>query len=272
MDLSKTVYAMVGVLVAVLIVATVAVPIIENAEDTESTKYNNPTGGRFLLADNDVSFTASFTADAASVDFNGTTYARTSTINGLLMSDLGVVWFNGTSSNSTTITTSTGSVNYTTETINITVSGKNLTITVDGTRIINGTTKWLVVADPDGTHVSGSKSNAVYVNSIHDLIVYNYSETNGAAWAYDGMTSENTTITPTQITQVDGFVDLFQITGVTLNINGADVLPYNYLVPAEVSAHTQTNATHVALLGAALLMLFLVPLMMVVNMIRGRSD
>lgn len=272
--MSKTVYALIGVFVAVLIIATVAVPVIDNAQDGESTKYNNSSSNHYLmLSDVEDAFTISFAASDSSVVIDGETFVRKASSNYLLLSDVASVTFNSTTSGGISIASSAGSNTYNTEAITISLNNNVLSIKVGNESVVSGAVKWVAIPSSEGSHIIVEGTTERYVNGVNDIIAGSYNSTMGYVWCHLGELPVGISMVVNNLTKIDGYTDLYTCTGVTLSDEGDNSMtPFFWLVPSEVSAHTAANNSHIALLGATLILLFIVPVMMVVRMISGRRD
>lgn len=276
MDLSKTVYAIVGVLVAVLIVATVAVPIIENAQMEQSTVFNNGTELNYHACLDD-DFILSKDAGSNVVVVNGTSFSPLAYDNFILLTN--VVAMRLASSGNVVITSSSGNVNIEpTEALTASIRGSSLIYNIDGvTTTVTGLGDGFVISD-NGDYVTSNTftaSKTTYVNGIEDVSFALYTSSGDFVVMLQGeeyITGD--TVLDITLDPVEGYVDLYTIptNGISGGDGEASFSGAHVIVPYKIYAHNPEQGSNVALLGAALLMLFLVPLMMVVRMISGRRD
>lgn len=272
MDLSKTVYAMIGVLVAVLIVATVAVPIVEDAQDQTRTVYNNGTEMNFSLVDETEPITIVKNANESTITLNGVVVER-GIYNYLFFSEQVFIRLEPQSSSNVLFLGTPSSIVLIQEnlTFSATFSGETLSYSINGAAesTIDGITSAYVYA-PDGDYVSTGVGTGIYVNDLTQLSTSQIVGT-ASSIVYNGVLNDGQL--DVTYAEVEGYKNLFKVTGASATVDGSEVEFVSFIVPKSVIGFTEVGGeTAYYLLGVVVLILFLVPIMMIVRMIAGRSD
>lgn len=254
METNKLIAFSVGVVVAVLLLATLLIPVIEDAnKDRTSTFYNAPFGGvNYSSDDEDHTFT--YVAGAASVDVDGTTYTLGASkyfivtdYVAVLASSNGITLFNG----ATRLL-----YNYTTTDVTLVLSDGTSTLTY-GTSTDTQSYTWSYVVDSDGDHVlvsPVSSSTQIYCKSLSDLSgnwwlsSSHYYTLHGGAAAYDGAEA---TAAGTLADQSNTNGEVKYLEGqLTLSTEDTTYTPGWVLAPASVSYTDEFGRQMAPILGA----------------------
>lgn len=296
MDLSKTVYAIIGVLVAVLVVATVAVPVVEDSTKVIDTRVEN-SNYRYMMVDDDM--------DDRIVVSSTDPSSGVFTINGTPVTFLSDdEW-----GNFYLIATDTLFLRLYSDGVYATYEGKHWHYNIsNGFEIVfeNGTWtltrpdvdpltrtyEWLFYPSSDGSY-GLFRSSEVWVD--RDAMV--------VAWKESATSSEGVITMPTMsvwgsiddglvhsawIEESDEYVDVSADTTTYFDIiesgDKADKITIcasygsnsqaiaTIIAPIEYHVITASDAGLINLLYIVPAFLFLVPIMMIVRMIAGRSD
>lgn len=272
MNVSRTVYAIVGVFVAVLVIATVAVPVVEDAQDQTRTVYNNGTEMNFSLVDKTEPITIVKNANDSSITLNGVVVEK-GVYNYLFFSEQVFIRLESESSTNVLFLGTPSSIVLISEdrSFNATFSGETLSYSINGAteNTIDGITSAYVYA-PDGDYVSAAAGTGLYVNDLAQLSTSQIVGT-ASSIVYHGVLNNGQL--DVKYEEVEGYKNLFKVTGASATVNGSEIDFISFIVPKSVIGFTEVGGeTAYYLLGVVVLILFLVPIMMIVRMIAGRSD
>lgn len=301
MDLSKAAYSVIGLVIAVLIVATVAAPIISEAQSQSEpvTLYN----------DSEMYFRAADVGDVVVgqrvVTSSG--YTDVWTLNGVVLPTDGmsrnwpvVIYSDGyyvKASNSSSdmgtffpMDNRQGQVVLSTPTegtykITLTFGGESIDIVVaasgqsDKTYTHAYTWAYVPTNKDDGTYYASLVGNTtpIYANSANDLILcgsYQSGSNQGMYYAINGQlttTYDGTSSISVESTAHPGVTGIIDISSIEVSMGDESFTPYELLAPYAVHGYA-TSGGNMSLLGVVALMLFVVPVMMAVRMISGRDE
>ena len=159
----------IGAVVAIILMGSLLVPVLDDLVDDHTQTYYNNTGGsplKYAMNEDDhlVTYTANgttLTVDEETYTIGSTyIYAISDTVI-ILASTNGISIFNGSTQVLSTSKIYDVSVEYSEGTATITY----------GTTTVTGTYAWLYIADPAGDHIltTVSDSSTVYFNSFEEL-------------------------------------------------------------------------------------------------------
>lgn len=284
MDLPKTTYALIGVMVSILIIATVAVPVVTNPMGEPPREYSNIAEGTTpqYWADN-LDGVTSFKMTVSgyknvTYTIDGTSYTKE------MLNTNGYPFF---VSSEYIVTYGTESKFYITHPGDILNTSSNSYASFE-LKNENGVWKvrlgsnpwttsnmtWLAYPNDNGDLVKFSMSyvdtTVFFVESLDDFIGVSGATTTQAAVTYE---SGQTIPSGVRLTiDSEEVADGYEVSGVKFIRDGSQSNEsfLLLLVPAVVIVGEQS--THSDLLGAILLVLFIVPVMMAVQIIAGRRD
>lgn len=262
--------------VGVILAGSMLAPVVADARTTTSTEVNYTNESTlFKMASAEETVTISLVS--GTVTLNGAEVTHTTNSNILLSDAFSVdqflyqgnwltrAWYK----DSTTLSYPTA-FNLTFE--NGTVTG---TVTSGGTtNDINDTYTYLYYADASGnlTQISSAVREDIYVNSTNDIILAGlyYTGSNSTTYSYiDGnfeLDGEYTGSVDFDTESVG--IDVVKVTGITVTIGEETFTPYRFLVPAEVTGHTETSIS--SLLGVIPIMVIVAILMTAIGAITLR--
>lgn len=284
MDLPKTTYALIGVMVSILIIATVAVPVVTNSMGEPPREYSNVAEGTTpeYWKDNLDGVTSfrmtvsgytnvTYTIDGSSytktfVNTNGTPF--------FVSSDWCVFYGTETKFYITHPGDMVNTTNDSYTSFELKNEGGVWKARLGSNPWITSNMDWLAYPNDGGDLVKFSISlvdpSPFFVESLNDIIGVKGGSTTQATATYESgqMIPSNARLTITSEEVADGY----EVSGVKFIREGSQSNEsfQLLLVPAKVIVggySTQSN-----LLGAILLVLFIVPVMMAVQIIAGRRD
>lgn len=297
MNIDKSVFGILSILVAVIVVATVAIPVIE---DSQSKIYE-------VGLNTNEFFTVQTEISPIKIDFVDTT-TGTFAINGVdakvgegdykidfrlfgdtfylyIRSDYSVLIDSVTESRTTLVSGAT-----------LNVDSEGAWTLSSGSNNITGTTTKIIYTDPNGTYgyysSSGygkglyiTKGNTAYLtgsvsdtsffckaviseSGITDADVIFAIESSGGSTATESVKTVSSTITTTPI---DDNNFSLKVTSAELTADGVSATANIYL-PIEYKSTTNESRTMVSILSIIPLLLLIVPVMMVVRMYSSRGE
>lgn len=289
MDLSKTVYAIIGVLVAVLVIATVAVPIVDESSKSISTSVNN-ANAVYAVAMTDDTLTLEVVNKAASeYKLNGVTVHPTEDEYNSFYLIAGKNVFMRLYSdgiyarhNAQSLSIQDGYV--------FSASGGTWTLKNGDSVIATDTYDVLYYPSEGGTY-GIYRSASEWIDKGAQYLAWKEGLTTSTeapstvtgpitvAWGtYGGdstissWSSETTKVNSTLSINVSEEGDLADKVSFSVVYNGNTTQLATVIAPISYHVITEENSSQIALLGAVVLMLFIVPVMMAVRMISGRDE
>lgn len=281
MDVKNFVMAVVGMVLAAVMIGGALLPSVASAVDDERTIYNNGENLRYSelfsgsssISDLNITlYVSSFTNDELKITNNGVE----STINPanyqgtLIMCDqLNIRWDPG--NGNVRLSSASDPLNILTQNalvapLTISIVGGNVTVTdsADYTATVTPT-KWLFIPDENGLWETVlSTDSGVYINSLDQIYFSTIITTgnvgfidghNGVASSYSG---ESYTWTFENMERVAGYVDLYRVNitdfrfsdNMPHNADGSEIIPFQLIVPRYIDAHTSNNLAASALFNA----------------------
>lgn len=273
MDVGRTAYAVIGVVVAILLIAMFAIPVIEQASMDREVLSNEYTGLTYEMAD---SFTISYDSDATAFTIDGETITKPSTDAPLLVADTGILNVNSSGNimfryyldGAITSQNLTGSFTATFSDGNISITDTVGTYSVD-------TTPEIVGLSPSGDLLLNKRGEiSVMANNSSDIVLYNVTS---SGYQYGSGTVRDSTINyggdqyyPVVVESTDEGNGSLNIGAATFTV-GDSVFTVNYFVPIEYSVMVEGSGTTFTLLSIVPLLLIVGVLMMAVRLIGGRD-
>ncbi|MDY0413192.1 hypothetical protein [Methanothrix soehngenii] len=267
MNGNRILTGIVGLAVCVILVGSLLVPVISEAQDDQEVAYNNVIGvsNYSKIVDDDLdgvnmvivwdTATKLLTVDGSALNVGN--YGNT-----MFVSDQGSVRFSKADGTSTmyiggmTAVTLTGPVTATIASGVITVACGEDSYTI--TPI-----EWLFIPDEQGNHKSYhyiSPTETIYVNSIDDIYFCMlwtdaqstglFSGHGGSCTLWDVADDPSYDMTYT-IERVQGYTDLYELVLSSYAVSTDDLTtfaPYYLMVPVEITAHTDVNSSIIGLL------------------------
>lgn len=286
MDLSKAAYSVVGLVIAVLIVATVAAPIISEAQSQSEpvTLYNESTLYFREAQAGDVLIGTRDSSSGTNVDtwtINGVVISN-STWRSAVFSDGVYVSINSSSNASMgsfcDMADATVTPKYFSTDITITFSSNSVNIAY-GSNSYDYAYSWCYVptVQADGDYYASLQgSSSMVVSSPDDLIycgAYTTGTTKSTYYGRNGSLTASAGAASATVTTAthDGTKDILDVQSIVITIGSESFTPYYVLAPYEVHGYA-TSGGNMSLLGVVALLLFIVPVMMAVRMISGRDE
>jgi len=293
---NRIVAGIVGLAVCVILVGSLLVPVISEAQDDQEVVYNNiiNTGTYSKLVDDDldsVNMVIVWDTATDTLTVDGSAIYVSAWANTIFVSDQGKLGFSKQSETSDlymgegTVVTLTGPVTATivSGVITVTCGVDSYTITP---------IEWLFVPDEDGNYKNYhyvSPTETIYVNSIDDVyfcqvILFQsiglYSGHGGSCTFWDVADDPSYDMTYT-IEKVQGFTDLYEFvlssyavsTEAGTNPDLTPFSPFFLMLPVEITAHTDVNSSIIGLLGAIPVVIIAAIIIYVVRpVLMGRDD
>lgn len=264
METNKLITFSVGIVVAVILVAALLIPVIEDAEkDRTSTFYNASFGGVNYSSD-DGDHTIKYVAGATTVEVDGTAYTLGTTKHFVVTDSVSLL----ASTNGITVINGTTRLlqNYTTTDLTLTLSGGTSTLTY-GENTSTQTYTWCFVLNANGNYALVSpitSTTQVYCSSMSDLYGnwwlssgHYYTLTGGVA-KYDG---GDATVTGTIADQANTDGEVKYLDGALTLANSDTTYSAGWvLAPASVSYVDEFGRQMAPLLAA-------IPLIIIVSIV-----
>lgn len=292
MDLSKTVHALVGVLVAVLIVATVAIPSITSSQAISDPVTMHNDSGVFMRAavPGDVLELTSTWDDDVRVDswvLNGIPISGYQSVSwaAVCVSDGIIVRINSSSNaapGSIQDLNGSGTYNYlsptagTTFVATFTFGEDAISMSIDGSLSTSPYT-WAYVAttSEETTHrTSVISTGSAVVESRDDIIVFGAKSLSGGSTV--GFVQADGVLKSTQdvdldvgVSALEGYTGLYRPV-VSASVDGTAIETY-VVVPYEAHGY-KVDGSNSVVLAIIPLLLLIIPVMMAIRLIVGRSD
>jgi len=297
MNGNRILAGIVGLAVCVILVGSLLVPIISEAQDDQEVVYNN------ILAQSNYSRIVNDDLDDVNMVIVWDTATQVLTVDGsaitvsmynntMFVSDQGSVRFNkadGTSAmhiGGMTTVTLTGPVTAT-------IASGVITVTCGVDSYTITPIEWLFVPDGDGNYKNFQNNDPIkkfYVNGIDDIYFCGvistqsiglFSGHGGSCTLWDVADDPSYDMTYT-IERVQGYTDLYEFTPSSYavsteagtNTDLTPFAPYWLMVPIEITAHTDVNSSIIGLLGALPVVVIAAILIYAVRpvLLRGRND
>lgn len=262
--------------VGIILAGSLLAPVVADARTTTSTEVNYTNESTlFKMASAEETVTISLAS--GTVTLNGAEVTHTTNSN-ILLSDAFSVdqfiyqgnWLTRAWYKDSTALSYPTAFNLTFE--NGTVTG---TITTSGTtNNVNDTYTYLYYADESGnfTQISSNVWADVYVNSTKEIVLAGlyYTGSNSTTYTYiDGNFEVEGDYTGSVDFDTESVgIDVLKVTGITVTIGEETFTPYRFLVPAEVTGHTETSIS--SLLGVIPIMVIVAILMTAIGAIAYR--
>jgi len=292
----------VGLAVCVILVGSLLVPIISEAQDDQEVVYNNlvaQSNYSKIVDDHidDVNMVIAWDTATQALTVDGSAMAVSPYNNTLFVSDQGSVRFSrdsGTSEyiGSQAIVTLTGPVTAT-------IASGVITVVCGEDSYTITPTEWLFIPDSEGNYKIYQNNNptkTLYVNSIDDIYfcgwigmrgsistqpIGQYSGHGGSCTLWDVADDPSYDMTYT-IERVQGYTDLYEFTPSSYavsteagtNPDQTPFVPYRLMVPLEITAHTDVGSSIIGLLGAIPVVVIAAILIYAVRpvLLRDRND
>ena len=296
MNGSRIVAGIVSLAVCVILVGSLLVPIISEAQDDQEVIYNNILSQSNYskivdddLDDFDMVIVWDTTTQVLTVDGSAITVSQWD--NTLFVSDQGSIRFSrdtGTSEyiGGQTVVTLTGPVTAT-------IASGMITVTCGVDSYTITPIEWLFIPDGDGNYKALENSvptKKLYVNGIDDIYFCGYINTmsiglysgnGGSCTLWDVADDPSYDMTYT-IERVQGYTDLYEFTPSSYavsteagtNPDQTPFVPYRLMVPLEITAHTDVGSSIIGLLGALPVLVIAAILIYAVRpvLLRDRND
>jgi hypothetical protein len=292
MNGNRIVAGIVGLVVCVILVGSLLVPIISEAQDDQEVVYNNIVGvGNYskIVDDNleDVNMVIVWDTATQVLTVDGSAITVGSGQNVLFVSDQGRVGFNKSAGNSyMTIGGMSGPV-ILTGPVTATIASGVITVTCGVDSYTIAPKEWLFIPDGEGNYKdyrNNDPTRTFYLNGIDDIY---FCETisspsiglvsghGGSYTLWDVADDPSYDMTYT-IERVQGYTDLFEFvpSSYVMSIEAGTISPLDLMVPVEITAHTDVNSSIIGLLGALPVVVIAAILIYAVRpvLLRGRND
>lgn len=288
MNIDKSVFGVLSILVAVIIVATVAIPVIEDSSKDIHSTVQNTTQKYYATSSSDLSEDLTITLESASnYKINGESYDL-SLNNIVIITDTGDMWV--IYANNYNLYQKSG--NYAQRSLGI---GGFTTFYTDGTYKATtsagveytGTFGNVVYPSNDGDLGYFINSTA-YANDASDVIFFSISGSNGAMFAIEyKATGEEVekivspfasgagvTLTDAAISynSSDETIADNAINGLTYKVGDTSYTLRSFIAPLEYKTITENDSAMISILQIVPLLLLIVPVMMAVRMYSSRGE
>ena len=268
MDVNRIVVGIVGLAVCVILVGSLLVPIISEAQDDQEVVYNN------IVSNSNYSKIVDDDLDDVNMVIAWDTATRVLTVDGsamtvgwynntLFVSDQGSVRFNMEYQTSNTSYMYIGGQAVVTLTgpVTATIASGVITIACGVDSYTITPIEWLFIPDGDGNYKNYQNNDPIktlYVNSIDDIYFCGgiqsmglFSGHGGSCTLWDVEDDPSYDMTYT-IERVQRYTDLYELTpsSYAVSIEAGTFSPGWLMVPIEITAHTDVNSSIIGLLGA----------------------
>lgn len=295
---NKLISGIIGLAIAIIMVALVLTPVIVDVNDTERTLINNPVSNSnysvIKTPSDDETHTITWVpkSDKMYVDDTAVTvgaynsYMTISNVIAVNVSRSGAIGYN-------TVETPLGAFDESVTLVTVTIEGSTITLTADGTNPINVVktgVEWYALPDSDGvyklTQQASATSGKVYnLNSIDQIYGAMNVTTNSLGWV---TFAGNVAYLPDGTKESmfwdyekdDRYVDLYvgsAYNGYYLNpdyLTNADssvIAPYFMLIPTEISVHTDQQSSILSIVNMIPVMVLLAIVVAAIGIIRFRD-
>jgi len=297
MDVNRIVVGIVGLAVCVILVGSLLVPVISEAQDDQEVVYNNIFGqsnfSKIVEDDlDDVNTVIVWDAATQVLTVDGSAIAISAYHNNLLLSDQGSIRFDKETGTSVMYIGSMPTVTLT-GLVTATIASGVITVVCGEDSYTITPIEWLFVPDDDGNYKmlqNTDPTRKLYVNSIDDIYFCDrintegiglYSGHGGSCTFWDVVDDPSYDMTYT-IERVQGYTDLYEFipssyavsTEAGTNSNMSPFVPFRIMVPIEITAHTDVNSSIIGLLGAIPVVVIAAILIYAVRpvLLKGKND
>lgn len=296
--MAKIVKIIIGATIAIILLATILVPTINDANEGFTNTFTNTHSSNpplKVVHDPDVtSFTIEYTPGNAYVSIGTTQFTISAYDGSMFWCDKGYVLLSTNSSLADyyygRVVCSTGSIAGTSATTKLTVtcSGDDVTVTRvaadpdDNVVYTWSDCDWIAYPDANGTHTTYQKNGGAFkVNSINDILGCMYVSTGSTGLvSFEGSTAKTTGSTTytmvLEATQTAGYDDLYDVaSGAKYHIDTAElknaddtpIIPFNYLIPISVTATTVVNDGIISIMAVIPVMIIMAIILSVVGVV-----
>lgn len=266
---------LIGVAISIIMVSSVLMPVIVEAQDNEKTVYNNQDNGRYsVLYDSDLSnLDATIVTSApgsgslsVTVGDDSYNYPMSGGRYSMIMCDK---LFIRIQSESLEIHTTTGVARQTDITFPLTVSIVDGVVTVSDAGSYSVTVtpeKWVFIPDTEGKYETVFRTDgSFYLNDLNQVYYTTYITSSNLGLvtgigntAEYVATGEPIDIRFIDVETIEPYTDLIRVnlgdcqlnSDVATNSDGTPIVPNMYMVPISVDAHTPENNSITGLLSA----------------------
>lgn len=289
---SKLITSVIGIAVAIIILASVLVPVISDARENagEEITFNNRTpGGNQLpethmseLKDSDLLIIRTNGDSTHTVTINGEEYLQedySASINWIMSDGIFISQNNTGAQYNIYMTGSTTRVISNSVGSQITMSGGVITL-VSGSTTLTGSYTWAFYFDPEGEYVEvmGNRGSTLpyYVNSTHQIVcsgVYTTGENDCFYSMKDGIIKIDqdytTGISTPYFSKETNSTDVYS-GAITLDIGAESFQPYVVLVPNSVKGHEASGGAY-NLYGVIPVFVIVLILLSAITLIRNKD-
>jgi hypothetical protein len=297
MDVNRIVVGIVGLAVCVILVGSLLVPIISEAQDDQEVVYNNifSNSNYSKIVDDDlddVNMVIEWDTATQVLTVDGSAMTVTPSDNTLFVSDKGSVRFD--KADGFSVMNTEGGVEVTLMgPVTATIASGVITITCGVDSYTITPIEWLFVPDSDGNFKNYRNNDPIktlYVNGIDDIYFCGsivtqsiglFSGHGGSCTLWEVADDPSYDMTYT-IERVQGYTDLYEFvpssyavsTEAGTNPDLTPFSPYWLMVPVEITAHTDVNSSIIGLLGAIPVVIIAAILIYAVRPVlqKGRND
>lgn len=270
MDLKNIGGIVAGLVIAVVLLASVLVPIVDATRTTigeEVTYSNEQDPYTYRLAEKNETVTIAITGTGGTITYNG---EEITDVGFTVMTDTISVRASGTN---LYVTSPNGSYEYRTswdskQTIVFENGICTNTNTSNDTVTETEPYSWIYIPDENGEWVTATWSKIHYVNTINDIMCSGYYSTGDNDTGYsvkNGVaTVSNTTYTPGltyTLTLVDGTTDVYHVTNYHVHVDDEEFEPWFILIKGEIVGH-EASGNMYDLLG-------IIPMLVTIGILLG---
>ncbi|MDY0413044.1 hypothetical protein [Methanothrix soehngenii] len=297
MNGNRIVAGIVGLAVCVMLVGSLLVPIISEAQDDQEVVYNNiineSTYSKLVDDDLDgVNMVIEWDTVTQVLTVDGSAITVSQWSNTLFVSDQGRIGFSKASGTSELYIGGMAAV-ILTGPVTATIASGVITVTCGVDSYTITPIEWLFVPDNEGNYKNYANNDAtktLYVNGIDDIYFCGlissqsiglFGGHGGSCTLWDVADDPSYDMTYT-IERVQGYTDLYEFvpssyavsTEAGTNPDLTPFSPYWLMVPLEITAHTDVNSSIIGLLGAIPVVVIAAILIYAVRpvLLRGRND
>lgn len=261
-------------MVAVLVIASVAIPAITDVQSKDADLYNNGTTFSYH-ADLGDEFSMTKASNETAINVNGVDYVARSIDNYILLTKEVCILY--TSSSQIDVIWDSGhSLVAVTDSFTASINGDVLTYAINGTSsTIPGISNGYVISETGDYIVAnlGSVSIKTYVNDVSQISFGVFSSTlNDSVIYVDGVNQFSDVDVDVTLVPVDGYLNLYTVSNSNVIAEKGEfsqTIGYA-IVPSEVTAIKDTPRN--SLISVIIPVLLLIPIMIVIRMISGRGE
>lgn len=272
MDLSKTLYSLIGVMVSILIIATVATPVIMDSTHTEPDRVYNNEGNGYS---NDISALQSIsisTADGGKVHVNGELWENTNVGVGDVVFASDKYMFGIYDVSGITVSNAIGQKAQKWSSVELTRSGDVFTISLDGGAGATFTPTWAVYASNQPNMVKLLSGTTGFVQDLNN--VYAFEIPSPGKDYYYSCIHQSMVLpgdTPYTFTTAEPVEDGYTIGNEVSWIYDGSTARSAVYIPSQVVIEAEPNS-NASLMLVTLTILFVLPVMMAIRIITGRGE